>query len=582
MEEVHDAYFRPPSEEHPALADGDSPSRSIDDYLESAYGHARHRRGVLHELALHWRYYIIFLALGIANSGDSAEMGVTNYILSSDRFQQDILGGGDEGGEGGEIDFGGRGAFIAGAHFSGMLVSGLLSGVLADILGRRSTLLAGLMLNSVVGLLAALARNATELCLLRFLCGIGLGMVIAGVVTMAAELSPPTKRGRFMTLVASCYTLGFLYTAFWALIIFRVSGSGSWRLFMIMNALPTMIAATLVTKFVPESPRFFLCRGRLREAVHISNVIASRIGYADELLSEDELTHYLFQAKRIGRASIRAKETISLNESDNSPIPIAEDKWREVWASLASMKQVFVKGMYRRTIPLQLTYFSLTLVTGVATWWTKIFQNLELQTDAYALSFYHTLAQVPGMLLASGLIDWVGRRRLVIIGFGGGFATLLVLSTLATTIQSNGGGGYYSILVLAVACFYTVSLCVAWLSLDCLSAESFPTKIRSTGRGVCVATGRLAGFCVQFTYGPLISQNRLSYMLGLASLFAVGGVVASCRTTDTTNIDLQDHWEYADDGSNAKEGENGTCERTGRRASFAEATHSKYFSVEAS
>lgn len=177
------------------------------------------------------------------------------------------------------------------------------------------------------------------------------------------------------------------------------------------------------------------------------------------------------------------------------------------------------------------------------------------------------------MMLASGLIDWVGRRRLVIVGFAGGGITLILLSSLANTIQSNGGGGYYSMLVLAVACFYTVSLCVGWLALDCLSAESFPTKIRSTGRGVCVATGRLAGFCVQFFYGPLISQNRLGYMLGLASLFAVGGVVASCQTTDTTNIDLQDHWE----GGESKDGN----ERQSRRISFAGTNHSKYFSVEA-
>ena len=98
--------------------------RSIDDYLDSAYQHtctSRAQNGLLFDLLQHWRYYIIFLALGIANTGDSAEMGVTNYILSSSKFQHDILNAG-EGVEGdGEADFAQRGAAIAGAHFAGMV-----------------------------------------------------------------------------------------------------------------------------------------------------------------------------------------------------------------------------------------------------------------------------------------------------------------------------------------------------------------------------------------------------------------------------------------------------------------------------
>ena len=99
--------------------------RSIDDYLDSAYQHtctSRAQNGLLFDLLQHWRYYIIFLALGIANTGDSAEMGVTNYILSSSKFQHDILNNAGEGVEGdGEADFAQRGAAIAGAHFAGMV-----------------------------------------------------------------------------------------------------------------------------------------------------------------------------------------------------------------------------------------------------------------------------------------------------------------------------------------------------------------------------------------------------------------------------------------------------------------------------
>jgi len=163
----------------------------------------------------------------------------------------------------------------------------------------------------------------------------------------------------------------------------------------------------------------------------------------------------------------------------------------------------------------------------------------------------------------------------------------MLLSTIANTIkksqkETTGSGEDYSLIVLGLACVYSIFLCIAWVSLECLSAESFPTKVRSTGRGVCVATGRMAGFCVAFLYGPLINQNRLSYMLGLASLFAIGGIFMSFLTTDTTNVDLQDHWDYSTAGGASNDGENGSHERQTKRTSLAETKQSKYFSIESS
>lgn len=162
------------------------------------------------------------------------------------------------------------------------------------------------------------------------------------------------------------------------------------------------------------------------------------------------------------------------------------------------------------------------------------------------------------MMLATCLIDTVGRRRLIIVGFGGGSAALFLLSAIANAIRSSkyedggrdpttgGAAGWHpSAIVFALACSYTVSLCVCWLALDCTSAESFPTRVRGTGRGVCVATGRIAGFCVQFLYGPLVNEDGLCQMMFLASAFAFGGMMLSFRTTDTTNVDLRDNWDYS-------------------------------------
>lgn len=78
------------AEQYHSLEQEISSPRSIDDYLETANQASTTGGRLRHHLVERWRYYIIFLALGIANSGDSAEMGCMNFLLSSEGFQKDV------------------------------------------------------------------------------------------------------------------------------------------------------------------------------------------------------------------------------------------------------------------------------------------------------------------------------------------------------------------------------------------------------------------------------------------------------------------------------------------------------------
>ena len=358
-------------------ADTSRPPRSIDAYLESVYQEGSDDKiptpSIMSLLRQRWRYYAIFAALGIANSGDAAEISCAGYLLSSATFQEEILrAGGDGEGEG--VDFAGRGAALAGAHIAGMMISGLLSGILADLWGRRSTLLLGLVANGIFGTLSVFVFNARQLCILRFLLGLGLGMVIAGVVPLVAEISPPSNRGRYMTLVSSTFTAGFLFSSIAALTIFRSDGgSGQWRTFLLINTAPTIVAGLLVYFMVPESPRFFLSSGRVEEAVAASNMVAARIrgkssaGH-DDPLTVEELTSHLAQvrSKRFDddEAGSREKEALVVRGTMSGDGASKESFLWGLWKGLSSISQVFVHGMYRVTVPIQVVYFCLMAVTG--------------------------------------------------------------------------------------------------------------------------------------------------------------------------------------------------------------------------
>jgi len=61
-------------------------------------------------------YYIILIALGLANAGDATEISSLNFCLSDQVFTDEIL----------HNDFKNRGATISAAIFLGMLIGGLL------------------------------------------------------------------------------------------------------------------------------------------------------------------------------------------------------------------------------------------------------------------------------------------------------------------------------------------------------------------------------------------------------------------------------------------------------------------------
>ncbi|KAL7519676.1 hypothetical protein ACHAWX_004434 [Stephanocyclus meneghinianus] len=304
-----------PNQLHPLKEEELSPSLhscSINNYLESAYLLSWQERSSSNHFSYDGMMEILryFPCFGNCQFGKFRQDGMYKFPA----FMEILQNGAPD--ENGQVDFAGRGVAIAGAHFAGMLFSGLLSGVLVDVRGRQYTLLLGLVCNAFVGVASALARNATQLYLLRFTCGLGQGMVISGKVTLSAEISLPSCQGQFMTLVASCYTLGFLYTAFWALIILW-AGSGSRRLFMFVNAIPTICAAILVVMFVPESPCFFLSQGRLRESVDMANMIVKKIGgNGQDFLAVEELWWYLFQAKQTGVTSFCANQVLMDNEEN--------------------------------------------------------------------------------------------------------------------------------------------------------------------------------------------------------------------------------------------------------------------------
>ena len=247
--------------------------RSIDVFLEQAYSNPDAGK-------IAWAYWLTMVSLGIANSSDASEILCLSYILSDESFQGDILQHEPW-----------RASVLAAAVFLGMLLGGLCIGTIGDWVGRRPTLMVGLLCNSVAGLLSAAAQNSTQLSILRCIAGVGIGATVPPLFTLVTELAPPSRRGFFVTFCASFWMVGSIFVAVAALVLFQYFHP-HWRIFLMVCAFPSAMGALMVSTLVPESPRFLAMHGRQEEALVVTNVLALELRFSGCLMSMTELLHF--------------------------------------------------------------------------------------------------------------------------------------------------------------------------------------------------------------------------------------------------------------------------------------------------
>jgi AAHS family 3-hydroxyphenylpropionic acid transporter len=131
------------------------------------------------------------------------------------------------------------GQIFAGGQF-GLVIGGLLGGLAGDKIGRRNTLLLGVL---CFGLFCTLTVNATgfmTLILARGLTGVGIGLALPNLISMAAECAPPEHRAKTISIILAGLPAGGMTVALLGSTVLEAWG---WQgLFYIGGLLPLAIA----------------------------------------------------------------------------------------------------------------------------------------------------------------------------------------------------------------------------------------------------------------------------------------------------------------------------------------------------
>ncbi|XP_065313731.1 proton myo-inositol cotransporter-like isoform X2 [Gordionus sp. m RMFG-2023] len=153
---------------------------------------------------------------------------------------------------------------IVSATIGAAIIFALIGGILNDIIGRKMTIMIASIIFISGSMCLAFALSEVSLIIGRTILGCGIGLASMSVPIYIAEMSPPDRRGRLVTL-NSVFVTGGQFIASVIDGIFSYDRKNGWRYMLGLAALPAgiQLAAFL---FLPESPRWLVKKGKDEKA----------------------------------------------------------------------------------------------------------------------------------------------------------------------------------------------------------------------------------------------------------------------------------------------------------------------------
>ncbi|KAI9371727.1 general substrate transporter [Aspergillus egyptiacus] len=347
----------------------------------------------------------------------------------------------------------------------GTFLGAILAGDLADLWGRRITILLGCCI-FCCGVILQIA-SAGELALMtvgRLVAGFGVGFESAVLVLYMAEVSPRKIRGAVVSAYQFSITIGLLVANCVVYATQERNDTGSYRIPIGVQFLWAVILGGALF-LLPESPRYFVKKGDHQKAVE-------SLSFLREQPADSEYVR------------VELAEIVANHEYESLVSPDAG--YIQSW--LACFKGPITKpnSNIRRTIVgagiqgmQQLTGMNFIFYYG-----TTFFQQLGTISNPFLISLITTMVNVLSTPLAFWTIERFGRRPLLVYGGLGMCAMQYIIGAVGTAHPDNERAVKAMIAFICFQiCFYATTWGpAAWVVVG----EIFPLPIRS--RGVAIST----------------------------------------------------------------------------------------------
>ncbi len=373
---------------------------------------------------------------------------------------------------------------IAASALIGIFFGGFIGGALTDRLGRRVLYFVGPTLFVVCSLAQYWVQSGEVLFALRFMNGVAVGIEYPVATAFLVEFLPKKNRGPCLATLTILWFAGAAVAYLAGEAILNFGGPDAWRLTLASTA---VIGALLfiVRLGTPESPRWLLSKGRHAEA----EAIIRRV-YGPEF------------------------------GLDNLPVQAESKK--------LSFANLLHSGYGKRMAFVAIFWTcSVIPVFAVYAFAPKVLDALHLRGNwASYGSVAITLLFVVGCVIATRLINVLGRRKLLLHSFLWSGLALLLLGFLR-----DGP----SAVILLMFGLYALFIGGAQVLQLVYPNEIFPTEIRAGAVGVGTSLSRI-GAAVGTWLVPLSLQNiGIGPTMYIAAAITFFGLIVSWFMAPETN-----------------------------------------------
>ncbi|KAL2522016.1 Monosaccharide-sensing protein 2 [Forsythia ovata] len=164
----------------------------------------------------------------------------------------------------------------------GATVITTFSGHVSDWLGRRPMLIISSVLYFISGMVMLWSPNVYVLLVARLLDGFGIGLSVTLIPVYISETAPPEIRGLLNTLPQFTGSLG-MFLSYCMVFGMSLIDSPSWRLMLGVLSIPSIIYFLLAVFFLPESPRWLVSKGKMKEAKQVLQRLRGREDVSGEM-----------------------------------------------------------------------------------------------------------------------------------------------------------------------------------------------------------------------------------------------------------------------------------------------------------
>ncbi|KAJ7556357.1 hypothetical protein O6H91_05G079500 [Diphasiastrum complanatum] len=373
----------------------------------------------------------------------------------------------------------------------GAMAGAIVSGQIADRIGRKGALVAASIPDVIGWILTFFSEETYLLYLGRFLLGFGGGLISFTVPVYIAEISPRHLRGTLGTMHQLALTIGIMLAYLGGLFL-------DWRPLAIVGAIPGILLVIGLI-FVCETPRWLGKAGRTEELKSALKLLRGKNVDISAEFSDIQT----------------ASEISKLQEN----VHISELLKRRLFRPL-------VAG-----IGLQILQ-QFSGVNGVLLYSGEIFRTVGFKS-ANVASFGLGFLQVIMTVAAAGLMDKAGRRLLLMVSAGGmALSSFLVGSSfyLRSFYQFHMSPGMdtfinvlaFSSLLVYIASFSFGMGAIPWI----IMSEVFPARVKGIAGSFATLVNWSSSWAVTMAFNFLLtwSAEGSFWLFGFVCLLSVAFV----------------------------------------------------------